>query len=135
MEEVVTMKAVAAQGRLGWFRPCLRRQVKPTKTGFDSEWKWSLPQDAQGGSCHKKVSTLGEDEHLGEFSDENGMSETAENVQSAEDAQDAHVVQRKGAEHLGHLGSTPPSTEGFDSDAPDPEIIEGDLRETVQGRI
>ncbi len=25
--------------------------------------------------------------------------------------------------------------EGFDSDAPDPEIIEGELRETVQGRI
>ena len=30
-------------------------------------------------------------------------------------------------------GELPP--EGFDSDAPDPEIIEGELRETVQGRI
>ncbi len=49
-----------------------------------------------------------------------------------EDAEDA---QGNKAGHFGHLGAVPPSTEGFDSDAPDPEIIERELRETVQGKI
>ena len=37
-------------------------------------------------------------------------------------------------DRAGSIGA-PPSTEGFESDAPDPEIIERELRETVQGRI
>ncbi|MDH3670561.1 MAG: AAA family ATPase [Gammaproteobacteria bacterium] len=100
-----------AQGTMG---------IKPTKTRFDGEWEWALPQDAQGMSRRKKMSILGDDERLGEFPDKNGMSETAEYAQSTEDA---HVAQCKGDEHLGRNDS---SSTCFDSD--DPELIEAEMR-------
>ncbi len=100
--------------------------VKPRKRDFTGGWVWELPPPKMLKPC------ASHDEHLEHLRVKPEENASAGPLQGAEDAEDA---QGNKAEHFGHLGAAPPSTEGFDSDAPDPEIIERELRETVQGKI